>query len=207
MSEFFFSIYRDVPNWIIALEIIVFLFGIVSVYFAKQQNIWVFPTGLIATILSVFLLYRAGYLADMTINFYYSIMSIYGWYQWAMPNSKGETLQVSRTTLNEKIIGLLLFIFTILVTFTIYKFFEVTLETENYVDLFTSGLFFTAMWYMAKKKLENWTLWIVGDVITIPLYAYKGLGILSLQYVVFTVLAVLGYLEWKKQVDKQKIIS
>lgn len=206
MNEFFFSMYRDVPNWIIALEIIVFLFGIISVYFAKQQNIWVFPTGLIATILSVFLLYRAGYLADMTINFYYSIMSVYGWYQWAKPNLKGETLQVSRTTLNEKIIGLLLFIFTIMVTFTIYKFFEVTLETENYVDLFTSGLFFTAMWYMAKKKLENWTLWIVGDVITIPLYAYKGLGILSLQYVVFTVLAVLGYLEWKKQVDKQKII-
>lgn len=206
MNEFFFSMYREVPSWIIALESIVFFFGIISVYFAKQENIWVFPTGLIATTISVFLLYRAGYMADMTINLYYSIMSIYGWYQWAKPTAAGLPLAISRISLNEKIIGIALFILTIIVTFTIYKLFKVSLQTENYVDLFTSGLFFTAMWYMAKKKLENWTLWIVGDLITIPLYAYKGLGILSLQYVVFTVLAVLGYMEWKKQLNKQKVI-
>jgi len=207
MNEFFFSMYRDVPGWTIALETVVFFFGILSVYFAKQQNIWVFPTGLIATLISVYLLYKAAYLADMSINLYYSIMSVYGWYKWSQPNAKGEPLVVSRTSPNEKIIGVGLFILTIIVTFTIYKIFKVSLQTENYVDLFTSGLFFTAMWYMAKKKLENWTLWIVGDLITIPLYAYKGLGILSLQYVVFTVLAVLGYLEWKKQLNKQKTIS
>lgn len=203
MSEFFFSIYRDVPGWIIALETIVFFFGILSVYFAKQQNIWVFPTGLIATTISVFLLYRAGYMADMTINLYYSLMSIYGWYCWAKPSENGKMLTVSRTSPNEKIIGVALFVLTIIVTFTIYKIFDVTLLIENYVDLFTSGLFFTAMWYMARKKLENWTLWIVGDLITIPLYAYKGLGILSLQYVIFTVLALLGYLAWKKELEQK----
>lgn len=203
MNEFFFSMYRDVPGWIIALETIVFFFGILSVYFAKQQNIWVFPTGLIATTISVFLLYRAGYMADMTINLYYSLMSIYGWYCWAKPSENGKTLTVSRTSPNEKIIGVTLFVLTIIVTFTIYKIFDVTLLTENYVDLFTSGIFFTAMWYMARKKLENWTLWIVGDLITIPLYAYKGLGILSLQYVVFTVLALLGYLAWKKELEQK----
>lgn len=203
MNEFFFSMYRDVPGWIIALETIVFFFGILSVYFAKQQNIWVFPTGLIATTISVFLLYRAGYMADMTINLYYSLMSIYGWYCWAKPSENGKTLTVSRTSPNEKIIGVTLFVLTIIVTFTIYKIFDVTLLTENYVDLFTSGLFFTAMWYMARKKLENWTLWIVGDLITIPLYAYKGLGILSLQYVIFTVLALLGYLAWKKELEQK----
>jgi nicotinamide mononucleotide transporter len=203
MNEFFFSMYRDVPGWIIALETIVFFFGILSVYFAKQQNIWVFPTGLIATTISVFLLYRAGYMADMTINLYYSLMSIYGWYCWVKPSENGKTLTVSRTSPNEKIIGVALFVLTIIVTFTIYKIFDVTLLIENYVDLFTSGLFFTAMWYMARKKLENWTLWIVGDLITIPLYAYKGLGILSLQYVIFTVLALLGYLAWKKELEQK----
>lgn len=203
MNEFFFSMYRDVPGWIITLETIVFFFGILSVYFAKQQNIWVFPTGLIATTISVFLLYRAGYMADMTINLYYSLMSIYGWYCWAKPSENGKTLTVSRTSPNEKIIGVALFVLTIIVTFTIYKIFDVDLLIENYVDLFTSGLFFTAMWYMARKKLENWTLWIVGDLITIPLYAYKGLGILSLQYVIFTVLALLGYLAWKKELEQK----
>lgn len=195
--------YRDVPGWIITLETIVFFFGILSVYFAKQQNIWVFPTGLIATTISVFLLYRAGYMADMTINLYYSLMSIYGWYCWAKPSENGKTLTVSRTSPNEKIIGVALFVLTIIITFTIYKIFDVDLLIENYVDLFTSGLFFTAMWYMARKKLENWTLWIVGDLITIPLYAYKGLGILSLQYVIFTVLALLGYLAWKKELEQK----
>lgn len=203
MNEFFFSMYRDVPGWIITLETIVFFFGILSVYFAKQQNIWVFPTGLIATTISVFLLYRAGYMADMTINLYYSLMSIYGWYCWAKPSENGKTLTVSRTSPNEKIIGVALFVLTIIITFTIYKIFDVDLLIENYVDLFTSGLFFTAMWYMARKKLENWTLWIVGDLITIPLYAYKGLGILSLQYVIFTVLALLGYLAWKKELEQK----
>jgi nicotinamide mononucleotide transporter len=203
MNEFLFSMYRDVPSWIIALETIVFFFGILSVYFAKQQNIWVFPTGLIATTISVYLLYRAGYMADMTINLYYSLMSIYGWYCWTKPTVVGKTLAISRTSLNEKIIGIGLFVLTIFITFTIYKIFNVALFTENYVDLFTSGLFFTAMWYMARKKLENWTLWIVGDLITIPLYAYKGLGILSLQYVVFTILALLGYLAWKKELEQK----
>ncbi|MFN4199073.1 MAG: nicotinamide riboside transporter PnuC [Flavobacterium sp.] len=203
MNEFFFSMYRDVPGWIITLETIVFFFGILSVYFAKQQNIRVFPTGLIATTISVFLLYRAGYMADMTINLYYSLMSIYGWYCWAKPSENGKTLTVSRTSPNEKIIGVALFVLTIIVTFTIYKIFDVDLLIENYVDLFTSGLFFTAMWYMARKKLENWMLWIVGNLITIPLYAYKGLGILSLQYVIFTVLALLGYLAWKKELEQK----
>jgi nicotinamide mononucleotide transporter len=75
------------------------------------------------------------------------------------------------------------------------------LETANYIDMFTSGIFFTAMWYMANKKLENWTLWIIADIITVPLYAYRGLGILSLQYVIFTILAIQGYLQWKKSLD------
>ena len=73
---------------------------------------------------------------------------------------------------------------------------------SNYVDILTSGIFLTAMWYMAIKKLENWTLWIVADLITIPLYAYRGWGMLSLQYLIFTILAIQGYREWKKRLDK-----
>ena len=88
-----------------------------------------------------------------------------------------------------------------IITFLVYKAFDYTLEIPNYIDIITSGIFFTAMWYMATKKLENWTLWIIGDLITIPLYAYRGLGILSLQYVIFTVLAIQGYREWKKSLN------
>ena len=95
----------------------------------------------------------------------------------------------------------MLFLLTMIVTFTVYRAFDYKLEIPNYIDIVTSGIFFTAMWYMATKKLENWTLWIIGDVITIPLYAYRGLGMLSLQYIIFTILAIYGYQQWKKSLN------
>ena len=89
-------------------------------------------------------------------------------------------------------------ILTMVFTYFVYVGFDYTIEIPNYIDILTSGIFFTAMWYMANKKLENWTLWIIANIITIPLYAYRGLGILSLQYIIFTILAISAYLEWKK---------
>lgn len=198
MIDFFLNAYKNVSTIHIILEIIVFIFGILSVWFAKKENIWVYPTGLIATIITTYLLYLAGYLGDMIINAYFSIMSIYGWYNWAKKDTKNDVISISRTNNKEKIIGILLFFVTIFVVFGIYNFFHYEIKKDNYVDIFTSGLFFTGMWYMAKKKIENWTLWIIGDMIAVPLYAYRGLGMLSLQYIIFTILAISAYLEWKK---------
>jgi nicotinamide mononucleotide transporter len=128
-------------------------------------------------------------------------MSIYGWWNWSRKKEDKYVLPISRTTTREKKVGFLWFILTMLVTYLVYKGFDYELEIPNYIDIFTSGIFFTAMWYMANKKLENWTLWIIGDLITIPLYAYRGLGMLSLQYLIFTILAVQGYIAWKKSIS------
>ena len=197
MLEFLISQYKNTSTTQILLEFTAFVFGIISVFCAKKENIWVYPTGLISTVITVYLLYQAKYFGDMTMNFYYSVMSIYGWYKWT--HSKNDIqLKVTRTTTSEKIIGLCLFFLTMIVTYFVYVFFNYKLEIPNYIDIFTSGVFFTAMWYMALKKIENWTLWILGDVIAVPLFAYRGLGMLSLQYLIFTILAVLAYLEWKK---------
>ena len=103
----------------------------------------------------------------------------------------------------EKLTGAGLFCLTIVVIFGVYKAFGQKMELANYVDVLSSGLFFTAMWYMARKKIENWTLWIVANLIVIPLYAWRGLGLLALQYVIFTVLAVMAYIEWKKILNKR----
>ena len=99
-----------------------------------------------------------------------------------------------------------MFIITMLVTYGVYSFYDYELATTNYIDILTSGIFFTAMWYMANKKIENWVLWIIADVITVPLYAYRGLGMLSLQYLIFTILAIQGYLQWKKHLNNSKQI-
>lgn len=200
--DFFLDAYRGKETYIIVLEAIVLVAGILSVWYAKKENILVYPTGLVATVITVYLFFRDGLLGDMMMNFYWSAMSIYGWWNWARTKDDKKVVQISRTTTKEKWIGFGLFALTMLVNYVVYKAFGYTLETSNYVDIFTSGLFFTAMWYMALKKLENWTLWIIADVITIPLYAYRGWGMLSFQYIIFTILAVQAYFLWKKSLNK-----
>jgi len=198
MIDFFFNSYKNVSSFQIIGEFFAFILGILSVWFAKKENIWVYPTGLIATIITTYLLYISGYLGDMMLNGYFSIMSIYGWYKWSRKKSTETNLSITRTNNFEKIFGIMMFFVTIFVVFAIYNFFDYTIKEDNYVDIFASGIFFTAMWYMANKKIENWTLWIFGNILVVPLYAYRGLGMLSLQYLIFTILAILAYLEWKK---------
>ena len=199
---FFIDAYRDTPAFYIALEAIAFVSGIASVIYAKQENILVYPVGLVATTITVYLLYKAAYFGDMTINVYYSAMSIYGWYNWARKKNNETIVHISRTNWKEKLVGVFLFAMTMVVTYLVYMAFDYEIQTANYIDIFTSGLFFTAMWYMATKKLENWTLWIIADVITVPLYIYRGLGMLALQYLIFTFLAIQGYIEWRKSLEQ-----
>ena len=117
------------------------------------------------------------------------------------PRTVKKLVRISRTNTREKGIGFTLFVLTMVFTYGVYKVFDVEITTSNYIDIFTSGIFFTAMWYMALKKLENWTLWIFANIITIPLYAYRGWGMLSLQYLIFTILAIQAYFAWKKSID------
>lgn len=166
LIDFFIDAYRETSTLYIVLEAIAFVFGIASVWYAKKENILVYPTGLIATSITVYLLYKASYFGDMMMNFYYSMMSIYGWWNWSRKKDDTYVVPISRTNAREKLIGVVLVMLTMMVTYGVYRFFEYTIETVNYIDIFTSGIFFTAMWYMATKKIENWTLWIFADVIT-----------------------------------------
>jgi nicotinamide mononucleotide transporter len=200
--DFFLDTYRERSGFFILLEVVAFVFGIASVVLAKRESILVYPTGLIATLITMYLFFQDRLLGDMMINLYYSLMSIYGWWNWSRREEGAALVQISRTNKREKGIGFLFFALASGLNYIIYKVFEVPIGPSNYVDILTSGIFFTAMWYMATKKLENWTLWILADLITIPLYAYRGWGMLSLQYLIFTILAVQGYREWKKRLNK-----
>jgi nicotinamide mononucleotide transporter len=201
MFETIINQYKSIPNWQIGIEIIIFIFGVLSVYFAKKENILVYPTGIICTILSVYIMYNAKYYADMSINIYYSIMSVYGWFQWKKITN-GEVLSISRASEREKIIGLVLFLITGLICVLIYTFFDYKLQLNNYLDVFTTSLFFTAMWYMARKKIENWTLWIVGNTFAVYIFFDRQLYIIAIQYIIFTILAISAYIKWKKYLAK-----
>lgn len=203
IAHFFLDYYAAMPWQNIALEAVAFFFGIASVWFAKKENALVYPVGLIATVITAWLFYAAGYLGDMLVNVYYSVLSLYGWYNWTRRKDE-KPLEISRTNAQEKLTGFAIFFVTIVVIFAVYTFTNHPIETDNWIDIFLSGLFFSAMWFMALKKIENWTLWIIGDIIAVPLYAYRGLGMLSLQYVFFTILAVQAYIAWRKTLNSSR---
>jgi nicotinamide mononucleotide transporter len=186
----------------LVLEIIIFIFGIWSVWLNKKINVYTYPVGLIATSLTVYIMYKAGYYADMCINFYYSIMSFYGWYYWENSseiNEKG----ITRTSKTEKLLGIVLFLFTLLIGYCIYWVFQSNVETQNVIDIVTTAVFFTAMWFMARKKIENWMLWIFGNIAIIPILIDRNLEILAIQYFIFAILAIFGYIEWKRYLVKK----
>ncbi|MFK7050690.1 nicotinamide riboside transporter PnuC [Flavobacterium columnare] len=199
--------YQNVPYWQIGLETIAFIFGILSVWFAKKENYLVFPTGIIATSITVYIMYKAQYMADMSINIYYTLMSIYGWHKWGQFKlNKKNIVQITQTNKKEKIMGFIMFLLTAIVCIGIYTIFKIKIQQNNWIDIFTTCIFFTAMWFMALKKIESWSLWIIGDFLIIPILWSRELYIFALQYIIFTILAILAYLEWKKILSKEKQI-
>lgn len=205
MFEFLFSQYKDYPTYEIVLEVTAILFGLASVWYAKKDNILVFPTGIINTAIYVYLLWKWSLLGDMMINFYYVVMSIYGWYHWT--RKKGDVVEfpISRMNTYEKKVSALIFVLTIGFVVAVYTFFDKFTHWTTYVDTLVTGIFFAGMWLMARRKIENWILWIIGDIISIPMYFVKGYSFTSIQYLIFTIIAVFGYLEWKKTLQ-QKIV-
>ena len=196
--EFLFGQYSEYTLTHTLLELFAVTMNIFSVIYAKRNSILVYPTGLIGTGIFVYILYNFSLLGDMIINFYFVIMSIYGWYYWSQKKN-GEVLHnVSRTSTKEYYFILMLGIISLLSIYTVYNFYDKWDSWTAYVDTITTAIFFVAMYLMARRKVESWIFWIIGDIITIPLYFYKGLTISSIQYLIFLILAILGYISWKK---------
>ena len=205
--DLLFYQYTDYDTLDIILEITAVIFGFLSVWYSKQNKIWVFPTGMISTLIFVYLLFKWELLGDMLINGYYFIMSIYGWYIWTRKVDKTHVNQISTTTFKEKKISIVLFIAALLFVFIIYQKFDKWTSWVAYIDTITTAIFFVGMWLMAKRKIENWIFWIVGDLISVPLYLYKGFTFTSFQYFGFTFIAIFGYLAWKKNLHKTLLTS
>ena len=210
--ELFIKPYEEYTFFQIFLEAVAAFFGLMSVFFSVKRNIWVYPTGIISTTIYVYILFNFGLLGDMLINVYYSIMSIYGWISWNK-NTENQIISVDFAKKRDWLVGLNLFAMSFIAVYGVYYFkpfidnhFSMNgvilsfqqLDWANWLDIFTTSLFLIGMWFMAKRKVENWLFWIVGDLICIPMMLYKGLGITSLQYLVFTIMAVMGYQKWRK---------
>ncbi len=189
------------------LEFVAVIFGFLSVWFAKGNNILVYPTGILSTSIFVYLLIISELYGDASINGYFFIMSFYGWYFWTRKKSGEIINQIGRISLSEKIVSFFLFTLAIIVIFSIYYSFDKWRTISAYIDTLTTGIFFVAMWLMSRRKIEHWTFWIIGDVLSVPLYIYKGLFLTAIQYFVFTIIAIMGYREWKKIIQKNQEIA
>lgn len=205
MIDFLFSQYANYPTVEIVLELVAVFFGLASVWFAKKDNILVFPTGLVSTFIYAYLLWKWELLGDSMINGYYFVMSIYGWYHWTRKKDDVVEFPISSSSKKEKVIASVIFVLTLLFVYLVYQYFDKFINWFNYVDTILTAIFFVGMWLMARRKIENWILWIVGDFFSIPLYFCKGYSFTSLQYLIFTILAVLAYFEWKGILNHQEM--
>lgn len=199
--DFFFQPYYASSALDVLIELIAVSFGIASVIFAKNENILVFPTGIISTILYIIICYKFILYGDMLINIYYTLMSLYGWYVWSFKVS-GENVVITTSKKDDVAKSIFIFLSTIVIISCIYVYFDRMRNMTDYLDTFTTAIFFTAMWLMANKKIEHWIFWIIGNLISIPLYFVKGLGFSSIQFTIFLILAIIGYMEWKKNLIK-----
>ncbi|MDN3722836.1 nicotinamide riboside transporter PnuC [Aequorivita sp. SDUM287046] len=200
--DWFFQQYQNVPTHIVILEIAGVSFGLLSAWFSKQDNILIYPTGILSTAIFVYILWFYDLLGDLVINAYYFSMSIYGWYIWTRKVDAEHYTPITKTTSKEKQISIFIFVGTLIFIYVIYEIFDKWDSWTAYVDTLTTAIFFVAMWLLARKKLENWTFLLVGNVISLPLYFYKGLIFTSFQFLLFVIISIYGYRAWKKNLNK-----
>ena len=202
MNDFLIDVYRGLlaTTWIEAIAVVM---GIVSVWYSRKENILVFPTGIINTTLYIYLSFKGHLLGEASVNLYYTIMSLYGWYWWSRKKEDQVTtvLQITNRDLKEKAQHVFIFIGFYMVLFFALQFLKTNFAPDAipWADALASAAAYTAMWLMAKKKVDSWIWWIITNITSIPLYFIKGYAFTSFQFIVLLVLAVAGYFSWKEK--------
>ena len=185
------------------IELLGTVFGLLYILLSIKQNIWCWPAGLITSALYIYVFFVTKFYADMGLQVYYLVVSIYGWYHWMFgsKSKKQDDLKISKTSLK---MGLVLLVATTIL-FVVIAFILVNYTDSEipYWDSFTTAASFVATWMLARKLIEHWLIWIVVDAVSLGLYVYKGLYPTVILFAVYTVLALLGYIEWKKELKKQ----
>ncbi|WP_438962669.1 nicotinamide riboside transporter PnuC [Nonlabens sp.] len=205
--EYIFGQYKDYSTFHIILEVIMVITAIISVLYSKRNSVLVFPYGIISTAIFSYLLYEWNLLGDMMINMYYFIMSVYGWYIWTRKGAHDQETPITSVTLKEWLISLLLVVVTAIAVYILYVKTNRLEHIVSYIDMITTGIFFAGMWLMALRKIEHWLVLFIGNVISVPLYFYKGYSFSALLYIFLAIIAVIGYVEWKKYLNNENFLE
>jgi nicotinamide mononucleotide transporter len=192
--------------WENKIELIGALLGLLYIFFSIKQHIFTWPTGLFTSLLYTVVFFQSGFYADMGLQVYYVAISIYGWYYWlkgGRKNSVGQQKQLPARKTPKKLLLNLLFATGIIYAGLLFILLNYTDSTVPYMDSLTTALSVTATWMLAKKYIEHWLIWIFADLFSAGLYVYKGLWPTVILFLVYSVMAVLGYNEWKKDLKVQ----
>ena len=207
MSSVLESIYNGLiqTTWIEAIAVIS---GIVSVWYSRKENILVFPTGLLNTTIYIYLSLKGHLLGEASVNLYYTIMSLYGWYLWTRKDKTNQTyiLEITNSNTKERIQQFLFFVgvYAIIYFALVYLKKSFAPEAIPWADALASASAYTAMWLMAKKKVESWFWWVITNIASIPLYFTKGYTFTSVQFIVLLILAIAGWIEWSRKANNVK---
>lgn len=185
------------------IELIAVISGIVSVWFSRKESIWVYPTGILNTTLFIYLSLQGHLLGEASVNLYYTIMSLYGWWLWTRKSqaSGNYILQITNNSSGDWKFQLLFFGVAYLIIYLALRWAQSAFAPEAipWADAFASATAYTGMWGMAKKKVASWYWWIATNMASIPLYFIKGYMFTSVQFVILLILAVAGLISWQKK--------
>ena len=185
-------------------EFLAVISGISGVWLAKKENVWLYPVGIVSVLLWIYLCWIGKLYGQSLINVFFFAMNIYGWFNWLRKDKNNQpNVVISQNSLRDNYLVItVLFVLTILIYFALVPFQEAdTSLLYVLLESIITSLNFVAMWLMAWKRLENWILWIIGDIMCIPLFIYKDYPIGVIQFMVFIIIAYLGYKEWKSKVN------
>ncbi len=185
------------------LEFISTILQLASVWYAKKNNILVYPTGIVGVAIAVFVCFTAQLYADSVLNIFYVVMSIYGWYHWVLKKGDAYKYPISWCSKFEYITGTIFFVVGWAGIYFLLK--NYTNSTVPILDSFVSSSAITAMWWMALRKIENWIAWIISDLVAIPLFFYKHLVLFAIMFLLFLVLAIAGLREWMKKYKAENV--
>ena len=188
------------------LELIAVVTGIISVWLAKKENVWLYPVGIISVVLWIYLCWIGSLFGQSVINLFFFAMNVYGWYNWLRRDENNQpNVVINSNTKNQNILMIFVsVVLSCLIYFILLQFQENNVLMEFVVlEAVITALNFVAMWLMAWKRLENWLLWIIGDIMCIPLFIHKDYPLGVIQFLVFIVIAYLGYKEWKLKTVRQ----
>ena len=185
------------------IELLGAILGILYIFFSIRQNILTWPTGLITSVLYVIVFFQSKFYADMGLQVYYVVISIYGWYFWLKGSKSDKNIHVPVKKTSRKLWVKLLVASILIYGLILIVLLKLTDSDVPFMDSLTTALSIVATWMLARKYLEHWLIWIFVDAFSSGLYVYKNLWPTVILFIVYTIMAVLGYFEWNKDLKKQ----